>query len=201
MNIEFKNKHTPAMNEMERQTKKCPVRDKMLVEKTMPTNRKSRRDDIWGLMGVIINMLRTYGTPFFAGQFASTNIKSLTGLRQTYIIILIIAVCSLCISCNSPATHNAKEINPTEVEQENPYKDAEIKAVIIPSEDDTFGYDIYLYDAILIHQPSRPGLSGNLGFATAEDAMKVAELVIRKIRNNEMPPTVTIQELKGLEVL
>jgi len=116
-------------------------------------------------------------------------------------IISIISICFLCGSCNSPA----KKTNTTEVaqvvEQENPYKDAEIKAVIIPSEDDTFGYDIYLYDAVLIHQPSRPGLSGNLGFATAEDAMKVAELVIKKIRNNEMPPTVTLQELKELKVI
>jgi len=87
------------------------------------------------------------------------------------------------------------------VQEHNPYKDAEIKAVIIPSENDTFGYDIYVFGAVLIHQPSRPGLSGNSGFATEEDAMKVAELVIKKIRNNEMPPTVTIQELQELGVL
>jgi len=116
-------------------------------------------------------------------------------------IISIISICFLCGSCNSPAKKtNTAEVAPI-VEQENPYKDAEIKAVIISSDDDTFGYDIYLYDAVLIHQPSRPGLSGNLGFATAEGAMKVAELVIKKIRNNEMPPTVTIQELKELEVI
>lgn len=86
-------------------------------------------------------------------------------------------------------------------EETNPYKEAAIKAVILPLEDSTFGYDIYLHDAVLIHQPSRPGLPGNTGFATEEDAMKVAELVIKKIRNNEMPPTVTIEELQELEVL
>jgi len=83
----------------------------------------------------------------------------------------------------------------------NPYKDAELKAVIIPSENNTFGYDIYMYDAVLVHQPSRPGLPGNNGFASEEDAMKVAELVIKKIRNNELPPTVTIEELRALGVL
>ncbi|MCL2041712.1 MAG: DUF4907 domain-containing protein [Bacteroidales bacterium] len=56
-------------------------------------------------------------------------------------------------------------------------------------------------NTVLIHQPSRPGLSGNAGFATEADAMKVAELVIKKIRNNEMPPTVTIEGLQELEVL
>ena len=34
-----------------------------------------------------------------------------------------------------------------------------------------------------------------------EAAKKVAELVIRKIRNNEMPPTVTIEELRELGML
>ena len=76
-----------------------------------------------------------------------------------------------------------------------------IKAVVIPAANHTFGYDIYVYGAVLIHQPSRPGLPGNAGFATEEDTRKVAELVIKKIRNNEMPPTVTVEELRGLGVL
>jgi len=121
------------------------------------------------------------------------------------IIILIIPVSLLVILCLTGCKPNTKQ-NPTSASieniiQENPYQNAEIKAVIIPSEDNTYGYDIYLYDAVLIHQPSRPGLSGNMGFATEEDAKKVAELVIRKIRNNEMPPTVTILELQELDVL
>ena len=83
----------------------------------------------------------------------------------------------------------------------NQYKNAYIKAVIIPSAKHTFGYDIYVYGTILIHQPSRPGLPGNTGFATEEDATKVANHVIKKIHNNEMPPTITIEELRELEVL
>ena len=83
----------------------------------------------------------------------------------------------------------------------SPYRDAEIKAEIIPSENNTFGYDIYIYGSVIVHQPSRPGLPGNAGFASKEDAMKVAELVIKKIRNNEIPPTVTIEELRALGVL
>ncbi|MDR2972301.1 MAG: DUF4907 domain-containing protein, partial [Bacteroidales bacterium] len=103
--------------------------------------------------------------------------------------------------CKPKAKQTTDEAKSEGIEQENPYKDADIRAVIIPSEDNTFGYDIYLYDDILIHQPSRPGFSGNAGFATEEDAMKVAELVIKKIRNNEMPPTVTIEELQELKIM
>jgi len=88
-----------------------------------------------------------------------------------------------------------------DVEIENPYSNADLKAVIIPSENGTFGYNILMYGSVMVHQPSRPGLPGNAGFATEEDAMKVADLVIKKIRNNEMPPTVTIEELRELGVL
>ena len=83
----------------------------------------------------------------------------------------------------------------------HPYRDADLNAVILSSEGNTFGYDIYVYGSVLVHQPSRPGLPGNAGFATEEDARKVAELVIKKIRNNELPPTVTIEELRELGVL
>ena len=73
--------------------------------------------------------------------------------------------------------------------------------MVIPSEKGTFGYDVYMHGSVLVHQPSRPGLPGNAGFATEHDAMKVAELVIKKIRNNEMPPTVTMEELRALGLL
>ncbi|MCL2291281.1 MAG: DUF4907 domain-containing protein [Bacteroidetes bacterium] len=118
------------------------------------------------------------------------------------LLVLFIPVCFLCNSCKL-TTKNTELIteNSQNLEQENPYKDAEITAVIIPSEENTFGYDIYVYGTILIHQPSRPGLSGNKGFATEEDALIVTELVIKKMRNNEMPPTVTTQELQELGVL
>jgi len=70
------------MNEIQLYTKHSPVRDKILVEKTMPINPKSQRDDIWVLIGKNIEILRTYGTLFIAEQPISTNIKSLTGLKQ-----------------------------------------------------------------------------------------------------------------------
>ena len=94
---------------------------------------------------------------------------------------------------------NNETVSPTDAV--NPYADADIKAVAIPSHNNTFGYDIYVFGSVLVHQPSRPGLPGREGFTTEEDAMKVAELVIKKIRNNEMPPTVTVEELRELGVL
>jgi hypothetical protein len=72
---------------------------------------------------------------------------------------------------------------------------------IIPAQNKTWGYDIYIEKRLFIHQPGIPGLSGNEGFKTKADAEKVAKLVIGKIKKGEMPPSVTIDEMKKLKVL
>jgi hypothetical protein len=86
-------------------------------------------------------------------------------------------------------------------QQNNPYAKAEITIKIIPSINKTFGYDIFINDQRVIHQPHIPALPGNKGFTTKERAQKVAEFVVKKIRKNEMPPTVTIDDLKKMDVL
>ena len=85
--------------------------------------------------------------------------------------------------------------------KENPYANAEITTKIIPSANNTFGYDILLYGKPLVHQPNIPGLPGNEGFTTQERAQKVADFVVKKIRNNEMPPTVSMEDLNKMDVL
>ncbi len=85
--------------------------------------------------------------------------------------------------------------------KENPYEKAEITTKIIPSVNNTFGYDVLVYGKPLIHQPNIPGLPGNEGFTTEEKAQTVADFVAAKIRNNEMPPTVTIENLNTMGVL
>jgi hypothetical protein len=52
-----------------------------------------------------------------------------------------------------------------------------------------------------VHQPNIPGFPGNDGFTTKERAQTVAEFVVKKIRNNEMLPKVTIEDLNAMEVL
>ena len=86
-------------------------------------------------------------------------------------------------------------------QQENPYAKADITTRIIPSVNNTFGYDILIDGKTLVHQPSIPGLPGNEGFTTKEAAQIVADYVVKKIRNNEMPPTVTMEDLRTLGVL
>lgn len=80
-------------------------------------------------------------------------------------------------------------------------KKASYTYTIIPSENKTWGYDIYMEKRLFIHQPGKPGLPGNEGFITKANAEKVARLVIGKLKKGEMPPSVTIEEMKKLKVL
>ena len=101
---------------------------------------------------------------------------------------------------NTPKDASPQQALPAQ-EKPNPYKNADISVKIIPSVNKTYGYDILVYKRPLVHQPGIPGLPGNEGFTTEERARTVAEFVVKKIRNNEMPPTVSIDDLNKLGVL
>ena len=83
----------------------------------------------------------------------------------------------------------------------NPYENADLTIRIISSANNTFGYDILLQGRPFVHQPSIPALPGNEGFKTRERAQLVAELVVKKIRGGEVPPTVSVEELNSMGVL
>jgi hypothetical protein len=67
---------------------------------------------------------------------------------------------------------------------------------IIDAANKTFGYAIYADGKLFINQPSIPGLPGNNGFKTKKEAIKIALLVIAKIKRGEMPPSITKEEMK-----
>jgi hypothetical protein len=72
---------------------------------------------------------------------------------------------------------------------------------IIGSEGEGYGYDIIADGKTLIHQPGIPGQPGIKGFRTRSDSEKVAQLVVKKLKNREMPPTVSEEELRTLRAI
>lgn len=129
-------------------------------------------------------------------------------MKAFFSIILVFLI----LACES----NQKE-RPTGFKSENPKeevvepttnKDVEIEFTIFDNteveneiEINGFGYDIYLNGKHYVHQPTIPAISGNQGFKTKEQAQRVAELVVHKIRNNILPPSVSIAELDSLNAL
>lgn len=78
---------------------------------------------------------------------------------------------------------------------------ANITYEVIRGEGGGYGYDVYADGRKLIHQPNIPGQPGMAGFKKKEDSKRVAELVIKKIKNKELPPSVTTEELRQLKVI
>src|SRR5678815_5233515 len=81
------------------------------------------------------------------------------------------------------------------------YANTKLTYKMIDAPNHTFGYDVYADGKLLIHQTSVPAISGNDGFKTKASAEKVALLVIDKITRGEMPPTVSVEEMKKLKVI
>ncbi len=77
-------------------------------------------------------------------------------------------------------------------------KKANIQYFIIKAEENTYGYAIYINGDMAIQQTSMPSLPGNLGFKNTAIAEKIAQLVIKKIREGELPPTLSEEEVKSV---
>jgi len=63
-----------------------------------------------------------------------------------------------------------------------------------------WGYEIEYRDRVLIHQEFIPGIRGQIPFASKEDAKKIADLVIHKLKESNKLPTVNFKELELLKI-
>ncbi len=66
--------------------------------------------------------------------------------------------------------------------------------------DNGWGYTISVNHKVFIKQTVIPAVEGNKGFATQEDAARVAQLVINKIANQQKP-TIKKEDLKRLGII
>jgi hypothetical protein len=81
------------------------------------------------------------------------------------------------------------------------YANTKLTFKIIDAPKQTYCYDVFANGRLMIHQTCVPALPSNEGFKTKEDAAKVALLVIEKIKKGEMPPAITVDEMKKLKVI
>lgn len=64
----------------------------------------------------------------------------------------------------------------------------------------TYGYNIYQKDKLIIHQPHIPAVKGNVGFISKVEAERVALLVIHKLKKGIRPPSVSQRDLQELDI-
>ena len=71
---------------------------------------------------------------------------------------------------------------------------------LIPSNANTYGYEILINGKALIRQKNIPGLPGVTGFKRKEDAEKTARLVLKKLAAGIIPPSIDKHELDSMKV-
>jgi hypothetical protein len=72
---------------------------------------------------------------------------------------------------------------------------------VISNEAGGFGYCILVNGQVYLWQTTIPGRGGAKGFAKKEQSAQCAGLVIQKIKEGEMPPSLTEEELKRNNLL
>ena len=95
---------------------------------------------------------------------------------------------------------SAKNVNTTNHSNILRYYYSDTTYRIIPSIDNTFGYEILINGKTLIRQKNIPGLPGLNGFKRKADAGKTAQLVLKKLSAGIMPPSIDKHELDSLKV-
>ena len=120
---------------------------------------------------------------------------------RIHIPTFLLLTASLWGCVNEPAT--GPQVAPSPTVQAAP-RDSGTVAVLEPRVIDapngTFGYEILSDGRLFIRQVSVPGRPGVEGCHTREQAAAIAELVMQKIREGHMPPTVSEEELTALHI-
>ena len=70
---------------------------------------------------------------------------------------------------------------------------------VISAAENTWGYAIMMDGKLFINQPFAPGIRRNRGFSTEKKAEWAAKLVIEKINNGIMPPSLSVDEVQKIE--
>lgn len=111
--------------------------------------------------------------------------------------IVILLIIALTMSCSK------SEQRPTTSKRTTHQSTGTEKIIRIEtfSIDNGWGYDIYVNNEKYIHQQHIPAVNGIHTFVSEAEAYRVAELVVEKINNNLMPPTISIDELNYLNIV
>jgi hypothetical protein len=124
-------------------------------------------------------------------------------------VSITIILCMSCTNSDSTKENNTVIQQPTlsksrrankEVSSESKVK-LEVKTYQNDSAIKGWGYDIYADGALYIHQPHIPAVPGNNGFQSEQKAETAGNFAVYKIRNNIMPPSISVKELDSLGVL
>ncbi len=112
---------------------------------------------------------------------------------------LIFLLCMLLFSCSAPSINqdtSSNGVNKSSHEVER----TKFTYRITASRQGMFGYEIFHNESMIIKQSYIPSIQGLHEFRSKLDAEKLAKLMVSKLSNDEMPPTITVDEIKTLKI-
>ena len=116
-------------------------------------------------------------------------------------LILFCCMSMTMLSAQAPSAREQRDRSASKFPEASAYANTKLTYKITDAPKHTYCYDVFADGRLMIHQTSVPALPGNEGFKTKKDATKIALLVIEKIKKGEMPPTISIDEMKKLKVI
>lgn len=75
------------------------------------------------------------------------------------------------------------------------------ESLVITQNDKGWIYEIYVDEKLLIKQETIPAISGECYFENKGDAEKIGYLVLDKLKNGVVPPTVSFQEIMSSNII
>jgi hypothetical protein len=76
----------------------------------------------------------------------------------------------------------------------------QLTAMVTKVANNRFGYFIFADGQMLIEQNTIPAIGGNLGFVNEAESKRTADLAIKKMKEGEMPPSISVKELNKLKI-
>ena len=82
----------------------------------------------------------------------------------------------------------------------NPFNNASLSFETFKTEGKGWGFDVYINGSLFIHQDKIPAPGVVKGYESEDDAVKVAGLIISKIKQNTLPPLISVSELDSIGI-
>lgn len=122
-----------------------------------------------------------------------------------FLLLISLFSCSDSVKSSQTPAHSTvvdkgKQRKTRTTAEPTPQKPASKYSVATFLQPEGWGYYISENGKQIINQQTIPGVPGNQGFQSSEDALKVAELVRSKMEKGTFPPTISEEELQKLGI-
>lgn len=114
---------------------------------------------------------------------------------------LILSLILVASSCSSEPKMNVEDVHVEKVTDSKHKLEPVYTIITVDQADFGWGYQILKDGKLMIDQKHIPAIQGNKGFSSQETATRTADFIVKKIKNGEFPPTLSIEELDSLKVL